>query len=266
VDLAYLRSHPQHLATFLTHQRIRETPVGGGSICAASRLTLDDGASVFAKAWRGPGATPPGFFAAEAAGLRWLAEAGAPVPEIIAHLPDMLVLEWLDPGQPSRTAARELGANLARTHRAGAEHFGTGRPGYIGSLALPPETSAGPWGPWFAAARLRPYLVMSADRGALAPADAAEIEALLQDIDRYAGPAEAPARIHGDLWPGNVLWSDDQRRLAGPAQVPAHDKRRVGAREDLGAHLEAWCGLLASTAGLPPPGVTALSDRLSRHA
>ncbi|HET9518355.1 MAG TPA: DUF3000 domain-containing protein [Actinoplanes sp.] len=31
--------------------------------------------------------------------------------------------------------------------------------------------------------------------------------------------------------------------------------------DDLGAHLHAWCTLLASTAGLPPPGVTALSDR-----
>ncbi|SDY46528.1 Protein of unknown function [Micromonospora pattaloongensis] len=28
--------------------------------------------------------------------------------------------------------------------------------------------------------------------------------------------------------------------------------------DDLGAHLLAWCALLASTAGLPPPGVTAL--------
>ncbi len=27
------------------------------------------------------------------------------------------------------------------------------------------------------------------------------------------------------------------------------------------AHLHAWCGLLASTAGLPPPGVTALPER-----
>ena len=30
---------------------------------------------------------------------------------------------------------------------------------------------------------------------------------------------------------------------------------------DYVAHLEGWCGLLASTAGLPPPGVTALGDR-----
>jgi hypothetical protein len=30
---------------------------------------------------------------------------------------------------------------------------------------------------------------------------------------------------------------------------------------DLGVHLRAWCTLLASTAGLPPPGVTALPGR-----
>ncbi|GAB3145215.1 DUF3000 domain-containing protein [Micromonospora sonneratiae] len=32
---------------------------------------------------------------------------------------------------------------------------------------------------------------------------------------------------------------------------------------DLGPHLLAWCALLASTAGLPPPGVTALPDHRS---
>ena len=66
MDLAYLRAHPEHLPTFLTHQRIRETPVSGGSICAASRLTLDDGNSVFAKSWpeRSARPLPDGLFAA----------------------------------------------------------------------------------------------------------------------------------------------------------------------------------------------------------
>lgn len=35
---------------------------------------------------------------------------------------------------------------------------------------------------------------------------------------------------------------------------------------DLDTHLRAWCALLASTAGLPPPGVTALSERRSAGA
>jgi fructosamine-3-kinase len=205
VDLAYLRSHPHHLPTFLTHQRIRETPVGGGSICAATRLTLDDGASVFAKSW--PNGQPPdGFFAAEAAGLRWLAEAGAPVPEVIAELPELLVLEWLDPGSATPGGAHRFGRALARLHRAGAPRFGADWPGYIGALPLDNTPSDGPWARWFAQRRLAPYLRLSADRGALSAADVALVERLLDTIEGYAGD-EPPARIHGDLWPGNLLWS-----------------------------------------------------------
>ncbi len=49
--------------------------------------------------------------------------------------------------------------------------------------------------------------------------------------------------------------------LAGP---PASADLEIRASwtpldDDLGGHLLAWCDLLASTAGLPPPGVTALT-------
>ena len=48
--------------------------------------------------------------------------------------------------------------------------------------------------------------------------------------------------------------------LAGP-QVAGDIEIRASwtpGDQDLRCHLLAWCGLLASTAGLPPPGVTAL--------
>jgi fructosamine-3-kinase len=217
VDLGYLRTHPQHLPTFLTHQRIRETPVGGGDVCKASRLTLDDGASVFAKTW--PSGPPPeGFFAAEANGLRWLREAGAvQVPEVIADLPEMLALEWVEPGAPSRAAAERFGRELAALHRSGADAFGAGWPGFIGPLALDNTLASGPWGPWFAERRLIPYLRISADRGAVSAADVDLIDRIIQTIDRY-GVREAPARVHGDLWPGNLLWAADGRAwLVDPA-------------------------------------------------
>ena len=237
MDLAYLRAHPHHLPTFLTHQRIRETPVGGGSICAASRLTLDDGASLFAKSWP-RGQAPPGFFAAEAAGLRWLAEAGAPVPEVLAELPDLLILEWLDPGTATAAGAFAFGRALAELHRAGAPRFGTRQPGYIGALPLPPETGDS-WPEWFARARLAPFLSMSADNGALSADDVRAVERLLATIRRYAGEAadEPPARIHGDLWPGNVLWSSTGRGyLVDPAAQGGH-------RETDLATLSLWGGV-----------------------
>jgi fructosamine-3-kinase len=155
VDLAYLRAHPQHLPTFLTHQRIRETPVGGG-VCTASRLTLDDGTSLFAKTWPS-GPAPEGMFTAEAAGLAWLREAGTiPVPEVLVALPEMLAMEWVEPGEPTRAAAEDFGRALAELHRSGADAFGAELPGYIGPLPLDNTITTGGWGSWFAARRLLP--------------------------------------------------------------------------------------------------------------
>ncbi|WP_305788430.1 fructosamine kinase family protein [Symbioplanes lichenis] len=222
MDLAYLRAHPQHLSTFLAHQRIRETPVGGGDVCAATRLTLDDGTSVFAKSW--PSGSPPEhFFRTEAAGLKWLAEASAaPVPEVISVTDDLLALEWIEPGSPSAAAADRFGRELAEVHRAGAEGFGAPWPGFIGPLRQDNTASEGPWGAWFAERRLLPYLRMSADRGALDAGDVELVEQVLSRIDTFGG-AEAPARLHGDLWPGNVLWGADGRAwLIDPAAHGGH--------------------------------------------
>ncbi|MFC6019052.1 fructosamine kinase family protein [Plantactinospora solaniradicis] len=225
MDLAYLRAHPAQLPLFLTHQRIRETPVSGGDICTASRLTLDDGNSVFAKTWpeKDPGGVPENFFDTEAAGLRWLREADAvAVPEVIVALPELLALEWVEPGPATPEAARRFGADLAALHRAGAPAFGADWPGFIGALPQDNTPSDGPWPGWFARRRLAPFLRRSVDGGALSGAEVALVERVIDRIDEYGG-AEPPARIHGDLWPGNVLWGADGRAwLVDPAAHGGH--------------------------------------------
>lgn len=222
MDLAYVRAHPQQLPTLLRHQRIRETPVPGGSICAAARLTLDDGTSLFVKTWPGPGPAPEGFFAAEAAGLRWLAEPGAvAVPEVVAALDDLLALGWVPPGTPRPAAAERFGRELAELHRSGAPAYGAPWPGYIGRLPQPNAATPPPWSRWFAEHRLAPHLRTSADRGALAAADVALVDQVLAKIEEY-GADEPPARIHGDLWPGNLLWGTTRVWLIDPAAHGGH--------------------------------------------
>jgi fructosamine-3-kinase len=183
---------------------------------------LDDGSSLFAKTW--PSGEPPEhFFATEAAGLSWLREAGTvPIPEVFVALKEILALEWVEPGAATPAAAERFGHELAGMHRAGADSFGASWPGFIGPLHQDNTLSEGPWGSWFGERRLRPYLRMSADRSALSPDDVAAVDRIIERIDSYGGD-ERPARVHGDLWPGNVLWAADGRAwLVDPAAHGGH--------------------------------------------
>jgi fructosamine-3-kinase len=187
--------------------------------------TLADGRPVFVKAAAGGGAA--GAFAAEANGLRWLAQAGAvPVPAVLGADEGTLVIELLPPGEPTPGAAREFGAALALMHAAGAPGLGAPWPGYIASLPLDnaplEETGEASWGSWYAERRLAPYLTRARDGGALSAAEARPVEAVIERIGQLAGPPEPPSRIHGDLWSGNVLWPGGRGALIDPAAHGGH--------------------------------------------
>jgi len=161
-------------------------------------------------------------FAAEANGLRWLAEAAAvPVPEVLAVGPSALVISMVPPGVPTPDAAFGFGADLARLHAAGAGHFGAPWRGFIASLPLD-NAEQDSWPEWYASRRLLPYLRLAVDAGALRSQDARLVEAVADRIGSLAGPAEPPSRIHGDCWAGNVLWSAGRGWLIDPAAHGGH--------------------------------------------
>jgi fructosamine-3-kinase len=197
---------------------VATSPVAGGDIATTTRLRLSDGTTALMKTLAH---APDGFFETEAAGLAWLAETGGvAVPEVLAADQDCLILRWIEPGRNTPDAAAALGRALAITHAAGAASYGAERDGFIGRLPLP-NRPAGTWAEFYAVRRVLPYLRLARDRGAVTDADAAAVEAVVPRLAELV-PEEPPARLHGDLWNGNVLWGHDRAWVIDPAAHGGH--------------------------------------------
>jgi fructosamine-3-kinase len=151
---------------------------------------------------------PPEFFAVEAEGLAWLAEAddagGPGVPRVFAVSPTRIEVERVDTGPWTSAADERFGRALAALHRMGAPQFGWHRDGYIGPLPMP-NTPAPDWPTFYATCRVEPFLRLAMDRGAIGAAGGTIVERAAARLAELGGPPEPPARIHGDLWRGNVL-------------------------------------------------------------
>jgi fructosamine-3-kinase len=199
--------------------------VGGGDINEAFRVRLADGREAFVKTRREAIA---GEYAAEAAGLAWLAEPGLlRTPAVMEVDEAYLALEWIEPGAVSSLGTEELGRGLAGTHRAGAEDFGAppalrGGDAGFGSLRLP-NGPAADWPSFYAEQRLLPLLAMARERGAISASAGRAVESVCERIGELCGPSEPPARLHGDLWSGNVMADGEGRAwLIDPSAYGGH--------------------------------------------
>jgi fructosamine-3-kinase len=213
--------------------------VGGGDINEAWRVRLADGRLAFVKTRPDAG---EGEYEREAHALRWLAQPGAlQVPEVLEVGPDHLALAWVEHGSLSEAGAQDLGRGLARLHAAGAPAFGdpglgeAGAPSVVGSLQLPNDP-APDWPSFYAQRRLAPALAAALERGGISASGAAAVETVCERVADLCGPAEPPARLHGDLWSGNVLadtqgrpWLIDPTAYGGHREVDLAMLRLFGA-------------------------------------
>ncbi|MFD3896667.1 fructosamine kinase family protein [Streptomyces cellulosae] len=211
---------PAAVAARLTGRAVTGVRPLSGSLAEAA---LDDGRTVVVKR-----AEEAEAARAEAAGLRWLAEAGTPpVPRVHGREGAWLVLDRVTEGRPDRDAALRFGRELAGLHAAGAPAFGAPPPGgpveaFIG-LAPMRNVTGDDWPAWYAEHRVLPYLRRVVDAGTMDAGEAAVVERVCARLPELAGPAEPPARLHGDLWSGNVLWGADGRvHVIDPAAHGGH--------------------------------------------
>jgi fructosamine-3-kinase len=228
--------------------------VGGGDINEAFRVRMADGSEAFVKT-RADAA--PGEYAAEAAGLRWLAEPAAlRTPRVLELADGHLALEWVQPGYLDAAGIEELGRGLAATHAAGAPQFGgfarseSGEPSRFGSLALPNDPT-GDWPSFYAERRLRPLARLAGERGALSDSGIRALEQVCERLPELCGPPEPPARLHGDLWSGNVMAGQDGRPwLIDPSAYGGHREVDLAMLRLFGAPSERVFGAYEEVAPL----------------
>jgi fructosamine-3-kinase len=201
-------------------------PQGGGDINDAYRLALSDGRSVFAKT---NARATVDFFAGEARGLAWLAEPKAlRVPAVLGAgsggegATPFLLLEWIEPATRAPDFDEQLGVGLAAVHRAGASGFGFEHDNFI--ALLPQDNRPAPsWATFYRERRLLPLFERARRDGVSDAALDRMAEPLLSRLDQLVGPAEPPARLHGDLWGGNLhVGPEGQPVLIDPAVYAGH--------------------------------------------
>ena len=191
----------------------------------------------------------------EAAGLRWLGQRAEGtelrVVEVLVREGDELHLERVRSAAPTEAAAEKFGRGLAQMHATGADAFGQGPKGWEGDgfqgpnddlLALP-LTPTERWGEFYAE-------VLEGLAGGFAASNRKDIDTLLGRLRDGDFDGARPAPLHGDLWSGNVMWSEDGVVLIDPAAHTGHPETDLAALQIFGTpHVERILAAYAEEAG-----------------
>ncbi len=183
----------------------------------------------------------------EDVGLNWLrVPGGALVVRVLERDGRTLHLEPLRAVTPSPAVAERFGRRLAATHAAGAPAFGVGPDGWRGDGLQGPVDGfiplrlgpVGSCGEMYASLRVDPLVKRAGRR--FSPDERADLARLCDGL--RAGEFDTgspPARIHGDLWSGNLMWTSEGCVLIDPRAHAGHRESDLAALALFGcAHLE----------------------------
>lgn len=177
----------------------------------------------------------------ECAGITWLAQAGgANMVKILGLDGRGLHLQYLESGFENETAAREFGSALAFTHAGGAPGWGAAPPTWNSTKAnkgLLPMSVVPPgepfkyqsFGEWLVEQRLEPTVQVAAKHGDMPLDTVTAFEKLYRLLSQGEFDTPQPqlvktpaARLHGDLWAGNLQWTRTGVVLIDPSAYGGH--------------------------------------------
>lgn len=176
-------------------------------------LFRSDGYSAFVKLGTNP--FSPDQFRQEAWGLRYVA-SHSPVkaPDVVGVVETdgavLLILEAIDT-KPVETKKdwEALGRGLATLHRSTWHRCGLQTHSYLGVFRQdnrPMDT----WPEFFGERRLADTMKMAVDAGHMSPQQCRPVERLIDRLPQLCGPEQPFSLLHGDPWPGNLLYDGQQ--------------------------------------------------------
>ncbi len=202
------------------------SPVGGGCINDARRVTLRNGRRFFIKQNRH---ALLDMFEKEAKGLQLLAGATdeIAVPEVHGVVEDntsgeaFLILSFVEESSPSGSFHESFGRALARMHQNTAPKYGLDHDNYIGKLPQKNDWREDPIA-FIVDCRLEPQLTLAYDNGFFSGRIGPSFDRLCHRLPELL-PKEPPSFLHGDLWGGNYLCNSENRPvLIDPAVYYGH--------------------------------------------
>ncbi len=211
------------IQTSLNTNVLTLAPLSGGSIASAYHADIEGGGSVFVKI----SPQHPDMFRKEANGLNELRRSNAiKIPRVIVATEDILILEYLPVTSPVR---RELffgllGKQLAQMHRTVSDRYGFTEDNYIGSTVQKNQPYSLSWKEFFLANRMEFQFRLAESNGYCDK----EFLTLFRKMESLSDKilvddGEQPALLHGDLWSGNFLCTEnDTPVLIDPAVYYGH--------------------------------------------
>jgi fructosamine-3-kinase len=167
---------------------------------------------------------------------------------------DYLDIEHIDSVHATAKAAHTFGKNLARLHLSGAPHYGytPAKYAYFGPLSDPVpgvNSKFDSFKDYFIYGRLLPMLEIGAKRGEFTSGDVLDTKNVLEQYFEQEEESDwanlLPAKVHGDLWSGNLLWAKCQSEGEASPSTPLDTEAVLIDPSAHGGHPEEDLAMLA---------------------